>query len=124
MAILTTQGKEWIIDMVQAVAPLTNARMRFLLCGTGVTAEAAGNTIATFTEAEARVTGTESQPTTQTDRVVGTFTYTAGRNVTEVGRCNTTTVGDSGQRLLCRALFTAVPVVANDQIEFTFDHTQ
>lgn len=125
MAILVTEGKEWIIDKVQDVAPLTNARMRFILTGTGSTAEAAGNTIASFTEvSEARVTGTESQPTSQTDRVVGTVTYTGTKTVTQVGRCNTLTKGDAGQRLLCYALFTGIPVNNNDQIEYTFDHTQ
>lgn len=125
MAILTTQGKEWIIDKVQDVAPLTNAKMDVGITGTGAAAEAAGDTVATFTEvSEARVPGTLSQPTAQTDRLVYTYTYTGTKTVTEAGRVNTTTKGDAGQRLLCRALFTGIPVVNGDQIEITFDHTQ
>jgi hypothetical protein len=125
MAILVTEGKEWIIDKVQDLAPLSNAKMNVILSGTGATAEAAGNTIATFTEvSEARVTGTLSQPTAQTDRLVGTVSYTGSKNVTETGRCNTTTKGDANQKLLMRALFTAVPVENGDSIEFTLDHTQ
>lgn len=125
MAILTTEGKEWIIDKVQDVAPLSNAKMDVILSGTGAAAEAAGNTIATFTEvSEARVTGTLSQATSLTDRLVGTVTYTGSKTVTEAGRTNTTTKGDAGQRLLMRALFTGVPVLNTDSIEFTLDHTQ
>lgn len=125
MAILTTEGKEWIIDKVQDVAPLTNARMNIGIMGTGAAAEAAANTIATFTEvSEARPTGTLSQPTAQTDRLVFTYTFTGTKTVTEAGRTNTATKGDVGQRLLCRALFTGIPVVSGDQIEVTFDHTQ
>lgn len=125
MAVLTTQGKEWIIDKVQDLAPLSNARMNIGIMGTGATAEAAGNTHASFTEvSEARPTGTLSQPTTQTDRLVYTYTFTGTKTVTEAGRTNTTTKGDAGERLLCRALFTGIPVVSGDQIEVTFDHTQ
>lgn len=125
MAVLTTEGKEWIIDKVQDLAPLSNAKMDVILSGTGVTAEAAGNTVATFTEvSEARVTGTLSQPTSQTDRLVGTVNYTGSKSVTEAGRTNTTTKGSGSQKLLMRALFTAVPVENLDSIEFTLDHTQ
>lgn len=125
MAILVTEGKEWIIDKVQDVAPISNAKMDVVLSGTGATAEAAGNNVATFTEvSENRVTGTLSQPTSQTDRLVGTVTYTGSKNVTEVGRTNTTTKGHASQKLLMRALFTAVPVENLDSIEFTLDHTQ
>lgn len=125
MAILTTEGKEWIIDKVQDLAPISNAKMDVGITGTGATAEAAGNTVATFTEvSEARVSGTLSQPTSQTDRLVYTYTYTGTKTVTEAGRTNTTTKGHASEKLLCRALFTGIPVVSGDQVEVTFDHTQ
>lgn len=125
MAVLTTEGKEWIIDKLQNVAPLTNALMSVVWWGTGVVAEAVGNTFANVTEAsENRVTGTLSQPTTTTDRCVGAITATGTKSITESGRTNTTTKGDAGQRLYTRALFTAVPVETNDQITFTHDVVQ
>lgn len=125
MAILVTEGKEWIIDKVQDLAPLTNARMNVGVSGTGSAAEAVGNTLLTFVGEETRVTGALTQPTSLTDRLVYTFTYTASKNVTETGRCNNTTGTTAGTHvLLCRALFTAIPVVNLDQIQFTFDHTQ
>lgn len=125
MAILTTEGKEWIIDKVQDVAPSSNAKMEYGITGTGATAEAAGNNIATFTEvSEARPLGTLSQPTSQTDRLVYTYTYAGTKTVTEAGRTNASSGTGASVKLLCRALFTGIPVVSGDQIEVTFDHTQ
>ncbi len=127
MAILTTQAKEWIIDKLQNVAPLTDANAAVVGWGTGNAAEAVGVTFATVgvTEAaEARVTGTLSQPTTTTDRVVGTMTATAAKNVTQAWRTNTTTKGDANQIMHTYALFTSVPVEINDQITLTFDYVQ
>jgi len=91
--------------------------------GTGTSAEATTNTFATSTErvAEARVTGVLSQPTSTTDRCVGTITSTGTANITESGRTNTTIVGQVGESMLMRALMTAVPVLAADAITFTLD---
>lgn len=127
MAILTTQGKEWVIDKLQNVAPLTDANCAVIGWGTGNAAEAVGNTFATagITEAaEARVTGTLSQPTTLTDRVVGTMTATGIRSITQAWRTNTTTKGDANQIMFIYALFTAVPVESGDAITFTIDYVQ
>ncbi len=122
MAILVTEGKEWLVDKVQDVAPLSNALGRFIGWGTGVVAEAVGNTFANTTEAsEARTTGTLAQPTTTTDRVTGTIVATGTKSITEVMRTNTATKADAGQRLIMRALFTAVPVENLDSIAFTLD---
>ena len=125
MPVLTTEGREWIIDKLQDVAPITNARMQAIWWGTGATAEAVGNTFASVTEAaEARVSGTLTQPTATTDRCVGTITATSNKNITESGRTNTTTKGAAGQVLFMRALFTAVPVEVGDAIQFTHDYIQ
>lgn len=134
MAVLTTQGKEWIVDKMQSVEPRpaggNGGASGPGLCdriwwGTGSVAEAVGNTFANVTEAsENRTTGTLSQPTTTTDRCVGTITATGSKNITESGRTNTSTKGDTGQILFMRALFTSVPVETNDQITFTHDYVQ
>lgn len=122
MTVLPTEGKEWLVDKVQDTAPLANALGRFIGWGTGVVAEAATNTFANTTEAsEARTTGTLAQPTSTTDRVTGTIVANATKSITEVMRTNTLTKGDAGQRLIERALFTAVPVELNDSIAFTLD---
>jgi hypothetical protein len=122
VAIVTTQGKEWVIDKVQDLAPLSNALMRHVWWGTGAVAEAVGNTFSNVTEAtEARTLGTLTQPTTTTDRVVGMIQATGTKGITESGRTNTATKGDAGERLYMRALFTSVPVENTDQITFTHD---
>lgn len=124
MALITTEGKEWITDKLQSLAPLGNATMSVGLSGTGITAENVSNTIATFTEvSEARVAGTLSQPTSTTDRLVWTTAYTGTKTVTEIGRTNTTTKGDANEKLLGRAKFgTGIGVENGDSIGFTFDN--
>lgn len=90
--------------------------------GTGVVAEAVGNTFGNVTEAsEARTTGTLSQITSTTDRCVGLITATGTKSITETGRTNTTTKSQAGEVLYMRALFTAVPVENTDTITFTLD---
>lgn len=92
--------------------------------GTGAAAEAVGNTFATagITEAaEARVTGTLSQPTATTDRVAGTITATGGKTITQAFRTNTSTKGEAGQILHTHHSFTGVVVEVGDQIALTLD---
>jgi hypothetical protein len=121
---LTTEGREWYIDKVQDVATLTNAKMTAIGWGTGVTAEAVGD-VGLVTEAtEARVVGTLSQPTSTTDRLVGTMTCAGAlKNITEVGRFNTTNKSETAGNtyLLQRHLFTAIPTDVGDSITFTLD---
>ena len=127
MAILTTEGKEWVIDKLQNSAPLTDANCNVVGWGTGNAAEAVGLTFgsAGVTEAaENRATGTLSQPTATTDRLVATMTATGTRNITQMWRTNTTTKGDAGQRMFIYALFTSVPVESGDSIQFTVDYVQ
>lgn len=122
MAILTTEGKEWLADKVHDLAPLTNAKMAYIWWGTGAVAEAVGNTFASTTEAsEARTLGTLSQPTTTTDRCVGTIVATGTKGIQESGRTNTATKGDAGQRLYMRAVYTSIPVENLDSVAFTHD---
>jgi hypothetical protein len=127
MAILTTQGKQWIIDKLQNAAPITDANCDVIGWGTGSAAEAVGNTFGTanITEAaENRVTGTLSQPAATTDRLVGTMTATGTRSITQVWRTNTTTKGHASEIMFIYALFTAVPVESGDSIAFTIDYLQ
>lgn len=126
MAVITTEGKQWIIDKVQNAAPASDANADKIAWGTGSTAEGAGVTFgAQFTEAsEARVTGTLSQPAADTDRCVGTLTANGTKTITQVARTNVTTVGGTGQIMFFYALFAGVPLLAGDAITFTLDHQQ
>lgn len=123
MAVITTEGKQWAVDKLQDVAPLSNAKMDKGNWGTGATAENVTNTMASVTEAsEARVSGTLSQPAADTDRLVFTQTAASGKTVTEAIRVNTLTKGDANEKLYQRALFTGIPILTSDQVQFTFDN--
>jgi hypothetical protein len=118
---LTTAGREWVIDKVQSLAPLSNATMTAIAWGTGTNAEVVGDTALQTEASEARVTGTLSQPTTTTDRLVGTITAGGSKTISEVGRFNSTT--PAGSTLLQRHKFTGIPVESGDSVTFTLDLT-
>lgn len=124
MALVPDEGEQWNVDKVQDVAPASNARMNVLFCGTGATAEAETITMATAKASEvseARVTGTLSQPSADTDRLDATMTYTGTKSITQAGRTNTATKGGAGETLGYYALFTAIPVESGDSIQFLLD---
>lgn len=119
MSVLTTAGKQWIIDKIQEEpvgAALT--LMKWVAWGTGATAEAVGNTSLATEASEARVVGVLSQPAADTDRCVATITAAGTKTITECGRFNQLAVGGTMQQ---RSLFTGIPVVSGDRIEFTQD---
>jgi hypothetical protein len=120
---LTTEGRGWVIDKLQNVAPLTNAMMTSIGWGTGTTAENVTDSALVTEASEARVTGTQSQPTATTDRLVGELTAAGTKTIAEVGRFNTLTKADANEILLQRHVFTGIPLLANDRIEFTLDLT-
>jgi len=119
MAIVTTAGKGWAVDKVQeepAGAALT--LMKWIAWGTGAAAEAVGNTALSTEASEARVVSVLSQPAADTDRSVGTITANGTKTITECGRFNQLAVGGI---LYVRSLFTGIPMVSGDRIEFTQD---
>lgn len=120
---LTTEGREWVIDKLQDVATLANAKMTAIGWGTGATAEAVTDAALVTEASEARVAGTLSQPTSTTDRLVGTLTADGPKTITEVGRFNTINKAETAGNtyLLQRHVFTGIPLVAGDQIQFTLD---
>lgn len=96
-------------------------------CGTGGTAEAAGDT-ALVTESttalnpdNTRATGTRSQPAANQYRSVGTLTFDASAAVTEHGIFSQAATG--GGTLWDRSLFSAINVVSGDSIQFTYTCT-
>lgn len=123
MAVCPDQGEQWYVDKAQNVAPLSNALMDYQTFGTGSTAEGETVTIAaSVTEvSEARVQGTLSQPSADTDRLVASTTFGGSKTVTQYARTNTASKGDGGERLLLYALFTGIPVQSGDSIEGTGD---
>jgi len=103
--------------------------MHFHGCGTGVGAEAVGNT-ALGTESttalnpdNTRATGTESQPTANQLRTIGTLTFDADAAITEHGILSQSATG--GGTLWDRSVFAAINVVGanGDSIQFTYTCT-
>lgn len=96
-------------------------------CGTGTTAEAAGDT-ALVTESttalnpdSTRATGTKSQPAANQMRSVGTVTFDNTAAITEHGIFTQAATG--GGTLLDRSVFSAINVVSGDSIQFTYTLT-
>lgn len=96
-------------------------------CGTGTTAEAAGDT-ALVTESttalnpdSTRATGTKSQPAANQMRSVGTVTFDASAAITEHGLFSQAATG--GGTLFDRSVFAAINVVSGDSIQFTYTAT-
>lgn len=119
MAIFTTAGKAWVVDKIQEEpAGATMPLMKWVAWGTGATAEAVGNTALATEASEARVVGVLSQPAADVDRCVGTITASGTKTITECGRFNQLAVGGT---MLVRSLFTGIPMVSGDRIEFTQD---
>lgn len=91
-------------------------------CGTGAVAEANTDTVLGGAVTEARVTGTQTQPTSDVYRTVATITFTAAPYaVTEHGIFSQ--ASKPGGTLLDRTVFTAINVVNGDGIQFTFNLT-
>jgi hypothetical protein len=92
--------------------------MNFHGSGTGVVAEAVGDTTL-GTEVETREAGTKSQPAANQLRSVATHTYGATFAITEHGLLSAST----GGTLWDRTVFSAINVVSGDAIEFTYTCT-
>lgn len=96
-------------------------------CGTGVAAEAAGDT-ALGTESttilnpdSTRATGTKSQPAANQMRSVGTVTFDGAGAITEHGVFTQAATG--GGTLQDRSVFSAINVASGDSIQFTYTMT-
>lgn len=101
--------------------------MHFHGCGTGTNAENAADS-ALQTESttvlnpdSTRATGTESQPSANQLRTVGTLTFDGSAAVTEHGILSQAATG--GGVLWDRSVFSAINVASGDSIQFTYTCT-
>lgn len=101
--------------------------LHFHGAGTGTGSEAAGDT-ALGTESttalnpdSTRATGTESQPSANIIRTVGTLTFDATAAITEHGIFSQSATG--GGTLWDRSVFSAINVASGDSIQFTYSLT-
>jgi hypothetical protein len=96
-------------------------------CGTGNTAEAAGDTALVTESASAlnpdntRATGTRSTPASNQFRSVGTLTFDASAAVVEHGFFSQAATG--GGTLWDRSVFSAINAASGDSIQFTYTLT-
>jgi len=115
--VYTDAGEDWTADVFDGTSsPPANY---FVGWGTGAGTAAKGDTTL-FTEAsEARVAATESQPTSNTNRLVATITADGSKTITNAGSFDQSTGGS----LIVHGDFTGIVLTLNDKIEFTIDLT-
>lgn len=117
--LVTTAFAAYIVDSLQDSTATPMDAFEYHASGTGNTAEANTQT-ALVTEVETRQAGTQIEgATANIYRSVATVTYTATRSIVEHGLFS----ASSGGTMMDRSLFTAVPVVNTDTIEFTYQLT-
>lgn len=115
--VVTNAGVGFIVDAFQNLVELES--MNFHDCGTGVTAEAAGDTALGTAYGGARATGTQSEPSSNIYRTVGTVSFTSTLAITEHGVFSASSSGV----LLDRSVFSAINVVNGDSVQFTYSLT-
>lgn len=113
--VVTTVGKAFIVDKIDET--ITGNNPKYIAWGSGAGTAAIGDTTLFTEESEARVAGTESQPTADKYRTVGTLTAAAGKTITNAG----TFTASSGGTLVIKGDFTGVVLLTGDQITFTAD---
>lgn len=124
--VITDTGVAFLVDCWQGT--FEPEIMRYHGCGTGVGAEAVGNT-ALGTECttalnpdNTRATGTLAEgASANIFSTVGTLTFDASAAVTEHGLLSQAATG--GGVLWDRSLFSAINVVSGDSIQFTYQCT-
>lgn len=110
----TDAGQAKTVDVME-----TNGTMKHIAWGSGTTAAAVGQTALVSENAEARTSGTISQPSANTYRVTGTVTATGVRVVEEVGLFDASTSGNMG----VRATHGQLNLESGDQVTYTLDIT-
>ncbi len=120
--VVTNNGVGYIVDAWQNLTELEN--MKYHGCGTGTTAEAAGDS-ALVTESttalnpdSTRATGTQTEPASNQLTSTGTVTFDASAAITEHGLFSQAATG--GGVLFDRSVFSAINVVSGDSIQFAY----
>ncbi len=109
-------GEIKVVDLIDGTDSVhldgTNAYIEW---GLGSTAPVKGNTDIETTTSEARVLATATQPSADINQWVAAITADAGKTITECALFDNVSAGV----MVIRGTFTGIPVVLNDQIEFT-----
>lgn len=116
--VVTTAFVNFVTDQLQTETSVFGD-FKFHDSGVGTTAENASDTAIETTDAESRVTGTQTESAANAYRSVGTISYTTTKAITEHGLFNDVTAGT----LMDRTVFAAVNVESGDSISFTYTLT-
>ena len=116
--VVTTAFVNYIVDnLITEVSGFGD--FKYHDTGTGVGAEAAGDTALGTPTGEARTAGTQVEGSANEYKSVATDTYAGSFAITEHGLFNASSSGI----LMDRTKFSAINVVSGDKIEFTFTIT-
>ena len=115
---VTTAGVTFMAtDFMDGSTDISN--FKYHGSGTGVGSEATGDTaLGTEVTDNARVAGTNTNPTATQYQSVATIAYTGAHAITEHGVFNQATV--AGSILWDRTVFAAINVQSGDSIQFTY----
>lgn len=115
----TTTARDAIAAAFNANAGYTLSNFNYHDAGTGTTAEANTQTALVTPWGGARVSGTQTNPSTNIYQSVATITFNDAFAITEHGVFSASSAGD----LLDRTVFAAINVGDGDSIQFTFQLT-
>jgi len=116
--VVTTQFVNYLAGAFVATPTRAPTTFTFHSMGTGVTAEAIGDT-ALVTAVESRVSGTSTNPSANVYQNVATITATAARAVTEHGLFS----ASAGGELMDRSVFSVVNLASGESLQFTYQIT-
>jgi len=111
--VLTNVGKNYVADLMDGTSSAANPY--YVAWGTNATAPVATNTTLGTEASESRSSATEDQPVADRNRWVATITADGTKTITEAGLFTASTSGI----LVIHIGHTGIPVVLNDQIEYT-----
>ena len=116
--VYSSTGEEYVVDVLDGT--ITSASTGYWVgWGTGAGTAAKADT-SLFTEStEARVICTESQPTADKNRWIGSITAGAVKTITNAGLFTS-----SGGSMIVKGDFAGIALSSGDSIEFTIDLEQ
>lgn len=115
--LVTDAGVGFLVDAFQNLTEIEN--FNFHDCGTGVGAEAVGNTTLGTPFGGSRVSGTQTEPAANQYRTTATIPFTGTLAITEHGLFSASSSGT----LWDRSVFSAINVVNGDSIQFQYTLT-
>lgn len=111
----TNAGQAWAVDVMDPATRSGVADMKHIGWGSGTTAAAVAQTALVSENAEARTSGTVSQPASHQYQVSGTITATGSRVVEEVALFDASTSGNMG----VRATHGQLNLESGDEVTYT-----